>query len=125
MGAFEFAGLRLYGSSKGPFLVAEKLGFKQGFSQCAAINRHKGSFFSRPKGMDGSGDQFFPDTRFASDEHSGAGWAKPFDETEDLQHFGASADHTAKAILTNGLIGWKGLKSGQRPLRGSHQHSND
>src|SRR5208283_4890579 len=125
MGAFEFAGLRLYGSSKGPFLMAEKLGFKQGFSQCTAIDRHKGSFFSLSKGMDGPGDQFFPDTRFARDEHSGAGYAKPFDEIEDLQHFGASADHTAKAILPNGLIGRKRLKSGQRPFRGSHQHSND
>ena len=84
-------------SGKCALLVAEQLGFNEGFRNGAAGDGHKRAAGAGAEIMDGAGDQFLAGAAFAGDQHRGVEIGDAAHELIDALHLRAGADEAVAA----------------------------
>ena len=89
------------GAGEGAFLVAEELGFDEGFWNGAAGDSDKGAVGAGAEVVNGAGDQFLTRAAFAGDEHGGVEIGHAAHKLIDALHAGAGADD---AIAGGGVL---------------------
>lgn len=77
MGRLHQADVALLCAGESAFLVAKKLTLEEGLTQSRAVQWHKGFVGAGAGVVNGLGDQFFPSTGFAQQEHGGVARRHP------------------------------------------------
>src|ERR1700730_5366894 len=93
--------LAILGSAReGPFHVAKQFRFQQRFRKRAAIDGDKRGLRALTVFVNGSRDQLFTSTAFASDEHAASLRGDGLDHVEDFTHLGTLADDIVETCKT-------------------------
>src|SRR5262245_50731638 len=113
MGQLEPPDFLRYGARKSAPFVAEQLAFQKPGRYCRAVELHERTFMSRAKFVNGSGNELFPCTGFAANEHRGTSWSDCLNLFEDAAECVASPNDLAKVVLCTSLFLKVGLFLGE------------
>ena len=88
VGFLKFADMLAGGAGEGAFLMAEENAFDQVFRNGAAVDGDEGAAAAFAFALDGAGDHFLADARFAFDQDRNVGLGAAAAEPHDIGHGG-------------------------------------